>query len=81
MNRISFFTHRKTNTVGIEFPQKSTLFILVLRDNGSGVIAKTWDHLILRIGSWNGTDISMRFLSMLVFSHYQSISTHWWLKQ
>ena len=30
--------------VGIEFPQKSDHW--VLRDNGSGSIAKTWDHLI-----------------------------------
>ena len=30
--------------IGIEFPQKSDHW--VLRDNGSGSIAKTWDHLI-----------------------------------
>ena len=60
--------------IGIEFPQKSDHW--VLRDNGSGSLIKTWDHLIF----WNRREselvIQMRFLSMLVFSHYQSISTH-----
>ena len=59
--------------VGIEFPQKSDHW--VLRDNGSGSIAKTWDHLIF-LESEAELDIQMRFLSMLVFLHYQSISTH-----
>ena len=60
--------------VGIEFPQKSDHW--VLRDNGSGSIAKTWDHLIFLESEEAELDIQMRFLSMLVFSHYQSISTH-----
>ena len=60
--------------VGIEFPQKSDHW--VLRDNGSGSIAKTWDHLIFLESEEVELDIQMRFLSMLVFSHYQSISTH-----
>ena len=57
--------------VGIEFPQKSDHW--VVRDNGSGSIAKTWDHLIFLEAE---LDIQMKFLSMLVFSHYQSIPTH-----
>ena len=48
----------------------------VLRDNGSGSIAKNWDHLIFLESEEAELDIQMRFLSMLVFSHYQSISTH-----
>ena len=60
--------------VGIEFPQKSDHW--VLRDNGSGSIAKTWDHLIFLESEGGGTRYTERFLSMLVFSHYQSISTH-----
>ena len=60
--------------IGIEFPQKSDHW--VLRDNGSGSIAKTWDHLIFLESEEAELDIQMRFLSMLVFSHYQSISTH-----
>ena len=51
--------------VGIEFPQKSDHW--VLRDNGSGSIAKTWDHLIFLESEEAELDIQMRFLSMLVF--------------
>ena len=39
--------------VGIEFPQKSDHW--VLRDNGSGSIAKTWDHLIFLESEGGGT--------------------------
>ena len=39
--------------IGIEFPQKSDHW--VLRDNGSGSIAKTWDHLIFLESEGGGT--------------------------
>ena len=65
------FTHRKTNC-GIEFSQIRSLGS---QDNGSGSIAKTWDHLIFLESEEAELDIQMRFLSMLL-SHYQSISTH-----
>ena len=39
--------------VGMEFPQKSDHW--VVRDNGSGSIAKTWDHLIFLESEGGGT--------------------------
>ena len=62
--------------VGIEFPQKSDHW--VLRDNGSGSIAKTWDHLIFLESEGGGTRYTdeVSIDAKEVFSHYQSISTH-----
>ena len=39
--------------IGIEFPQKSDHW--VLRDNGSGSLIKTWDHLIFLESEGGGT--------------------------
>ena len=59
--------------VGIEFPQKSDHW--VLRDNGSGSIAKTWDHLIFRIGGGRTRYTDEVSIDAGLFT-YQSISTH-----
>lgn len=40
-------------TLGIEFPQESDRW--ALRDNGSGSVAKTWDHLIYLQPEGDGT--------------------------
>ena len=61
--------------VGIEFSTKKKKKKIVisdhwvLRDNGSGSIAKTWDHLIF-LAERRNSIYRRGFNSMLVFSHY-----------
>ena len=44
---------KEKQIIGIEFPQKSDHW--VLRDNGSGSLIKTWDHLIFLESEGGGT--------------------------